>query len=169
MKCLTSNEALSLCADFLVEYTEDGKGTWLRLRGGDDNPHWGQFRPEHYKQEFLARTIVEEIRSPLGYLVWFYDWNIFSRDKGLFEIVRRFRETYGETRSLSESPAFHCDPNEADLCKDLIRFAMAFNWGCYAISLDGKTLVEIHDEGAAFWGFDKEIRDELITAVDWKS
>ena len=84
-------------------------------------------------------------------------------------MIRRFRETYGETRSLSESPAFHFNPDEADLSKDLIRFAMAFDWGCYVIPLDGKALVEIHDEGVAFWGFDKKIRDELKTAVNWKS
>jgi hypothetical protein len=170
MKCLTSNEALDLCSPFLAKkITENGKGTLLRLQSGNEFPLWGRFEQGCYKVEFLVQFILQETINPVGYLVWLQDWNIFSKDGGLFEIVSKLRESYGETRLLIETPVFHFNPDETDLCKDLIRIVMAFDWGCYVVPLDGKTLIEIHDEGVALWGFNKNTRGELKTVVDWKS
>ena len=169
MKCLTSNEALNICSNFLVERSESEKGSSLHLRSGDEFPLWGKFSQEHSKQEFLMHWILDETSNSGGHLVWLRDWNIFSKDGGLFEIIECFRKCYGETRKLSESPVFCFDPSEAYLAKDLVRILLGFDWGCYVIPLNGKALVEFYDEDVAFWSFDEKIRDELKPAIDWQS
>ena len=169
MKCLTSNEALNVCAPFLVERSELGKGSSLQLRSGDKFPLWGRLRQEHYNQEFLAHCILDETKNAEGHFVWLREWNVISKDAGLLEIIRSFRKSCGENRELIESPVFCFDPGEIYLAKDLIRILLGFDWGCYVIPLNGNALVEFYDEGIAFWGFDPKIRNELKTAVDWKS
>jgi hypothetical protein len=81
-------------------------------------------------------------------LVWFTNWGVWSSGERP-HIFTRFLASYGETRPLSEAPAFLFETAEFEDAVSFVTLGVLFLWDVFVLSGDtGRRVQYSHDE----WG-----------------
>jgi hypothetical protein len=93
----------------------------------------------------VSRETGAFCREPL-FLVWFRDWAVWPSGQRM-QVSDRFRLSYGETRSLVDSPGHVFGRDEIEDAISYVTLAVLFLWDCYVVApKGGKLLFFSHDE-----------------------
>jgi hypothetical protein len=98
----------------------------------------------------LARQLFALIASEGEALVLVDDWEVWPSSQHM-PLVTRFREAFGEHRSLIEAPGQLVDAADTDDAVSIIAMSLLFFWDCYGISSTGRDAFYVsHDEYCYF-------------------
>lgn len=88
-----------------------------------------------------TRMLLDILGDSEEYVILLKDWNVFSLDGGVVQIVEGFRASFGERRNLMEAPGHLFGRNELDSLNGFLRLIMAFEWGAYVMAIDNQNII----------------------------
>ena len=98
------------------------------------------------KRVHLVSQGMRAFGSEALFLVWLHDWDAWPSGQRM-HVFERFRMSYGETRSLIDSPGHVFDRGEIDDAISFVTLAVLFLWNCYVVTpRRSKLLFFSHDE-----------------------
>lgn len=103
---------------------------------------------------------VWEKRSEI--LIWTTDWSVWPSGEHL-PLYTRFRQAFGERRSIEEVPAQIVDVESSEDGESFIVLNCLFLWDCWILSASGDYGVFLsHDEWGEVYARSESVRKELV-------
>jgi hypothetical protein len=94
----------------------------------------------------LVAEHLEGFRRDGNTLVWFDDWEVWPSGQRM-HIFERFLASYGETRHLTEVPAFLFSRNEYEDLVSFVTLGVLFLWDVHVVGTKARRLLFYsHDE-----------------------
>jgi len=182
MRILTCSECAEWCAqrDYPIQRSAHGfVETDLTASVGaavDLEPpkfHFVRFtttRADSGRKVWLANFLYLLLTPAPELLIWLGDWAVWPSSQHM-PLFARFREAFGERRTLIEAPGHILTPEEKDDAVSIISVSLLFIWNCHVLSASGRDAVFIsHDEFGWFASRDaaiaKSVEDRMREAFD---
>lgn len=113
----------------------------------------------------FAKKLVSLVTGDGDALLLIDEWGVWPSSQHL-PLLARFREAFGERRSLQEVPAHLISPNEADDGASIIAMSLFFIWDCYGISDSGRNAFFVsHDEYCVIASQDQLVAKRFAAAM----
>jgi hypothetical protein len=103
-------------------------------------------------------------------LIWLGDWAVWP-DRQHMPLFSRFRQAFGEHRTLIEAPGHIVAPDEIEDGVSILITSVLFVWDCHLLTSSGRdALFVCHDEWGCFGSRDASVAssvgEQLKDALD---
>jgi len=111
------------------------------------------------KKVWLARFLFSLVQPNPETLLLIDEWAVWPSSQHM-PLFTRFRQAFGESRPLSESPGHLVSTSDSDDAVSIIATSLLFVWDCYGIDSSGRDIFHIsHDEFCLFGSRDKSVTE----------
>ena len=158
MRILSRVECEAWCRDHSVALREKG---WIRPDFSSSDFHHVKipYEGDSGRKVWLAKLLYSFVSPTPETLLWIQDFEVWPSSQHL-PLFIRWREAFGETRSLHDAPGHLVTASDSDDSVSIIATSLLFLWDCYGITASGHTAFHVsHDEFC--W---VATREELLAA-----
>jgi hypothetical protein len=121
--------------------------------------HFAQFTlpVDSGKKVWFAKFLYSLVEPSTELLIWLGDWSVWPSGQHM-PLFARFRQSFGETRPLIETPGHLLTPDETDDAISIISVSLLFVWDCHVLAASGRDAVFFsHDEYGWFASRDASV------------
>jgi len=109
------------------------------------------------RKVWLARFIYGLLAPSPELLIWIGDWALWPSSQHM-PLFSRFRQAFGEGRSLIEAPGHLVTPSEIEDGVSILTMSLLFFWDCHVLTASGRDVVFVsHDEFGWFGSRDSSV------------
>jgi hypothetical protein len=145
MRILSRVECETWCRDHSISLHDKG---WLRpdFSSPDFRRVKIPYEGDSGRKVWLARLLYSFIPPAPETLLWIQDFEVWPSSQHL-PLFTRFREAFGEQRSLCDAPGHLVTASDSDDSVSIIATSLLFLWDCYGITASGDSAFHVsHDE-----------------------
>jgi len=163
MKCLTNSEIEAWYKAIEINLSPQGV---LRFEQSSNYSVHTKI-PDNVSQQYgLLNEAFGFWGMESGYVVLMDDWNVFSQDDGIVEIIKALRSSHGESRLLSEAPGHWFESDEKEQGLAFARIITAFKWGgAFLSTKKSKIIWELRDEHLILTTKDQSVLEKIASLM----
>ena len=167
MRFLTPDEWRGWCRERSIPLGDDD---WIRpdLKSDRSGYHVVElpYPVDSGAKVALARRLFGLIESDAEALVLLDEWDVWPSSAHL-PLLSRFREAFGERRSLIDAPGQLVPISHREDGISIVALAVLFVWDCYGISASGEDAFFVsHDEYCLFASRDAHRAERVAAEFD---